>query len=151
MTDVDRRLSADRRGAPRGGRRAGDRAGAYPSVLVADSYDGARQPVVRYLQRFHFSVHEAADGEAALQKIVTAAPHVIVADSALPTLPARRLFHWLEQSRPTRAVPLIVLVNEYDPDEGIPPAAAVLVKPFSLASMLDEVRRVLRTQQHLRD
>ncbi len=149
MSDVERRAQNDRRRVPRGGRRAYDRPGAYPTILVADAYEGARHPVARYLQRFNFDVLEAADGEEALQKIVSSPPHVILADWSLPSMPARRLCQWLDQSWRTRNLPVIVMVGDYEPGEAMPPVAAILVKPFSLGVMLDEIRRVLRShQQH---
>jgi DNA-binding response OmpR family regulator len=147
MLDVERRAQSDRRRVPRGGRREYDRTGAYPTILVADAYEGARLPVARYLQRFHFNVLESADGEDALQKIVAASPYLILADWSLPSMPARRLCQWLDQSWRTRSVPVIVMVSDYEPGEGMPPVAGILVKPFSLATMLDEIRRVIRSQQ----
>jgi DNA-binding response OmpR family regulator len=132
---------------PRGGRRPLDRTGSYPPILVADAYEGARQPVARYLERYHFDVSEAADGEQALQRILAAPPHVILADWGLPSMPARRLVQWLDQSWRTRTIPVIVMVGSYDPGEGMPVVAGVLVKPFSLSVMLDEIRRVIRQQQ----
>ena len=50
----------DRRRVPRGGRRTTDRTGLHPTILVADSYEGARRPCARYLDRFHFQVVEAS-------------------------------------------------------------------------------------------
>jgi len=147
MSDVERRALSDRRRVPRGGRRDYDRPGAYPTILVADAYEGARNPVVRYLQRFHFDVLEASDGEEALQKIVSAAPQVILTEWSLPSMPARRLCQWLDQSWRTRSVPVIVMIGNYEPGEGMPPVGGILIKPFPLGSMLDEVRRVIRTQQ----
>jgi len=134
---------------PRGGRRPYDRPGAFPTILVADAYEGARLPVARYLQRFNFEVAEAADGEQVLQRIVSAPPHLILADWSLPAMPARRLCQWLEQSWRTRALPVIVMVGGYEPGEAMPSVAGILIKPFALAVMLDEIRRVLRSQhQH---
>jgi len=147
MPEVERRAQGDRRRVPRGGRRAYDRAGAYPPVLVADAYEGARRPAARYLERFNFAVTEAVDGEQALQRIVSAAPHVILTDWSLPSMPARRLCQWLDQSWRTRQIPVIVMISSYEPGEGIPPVAGILIKPFSLGSMLDEIRRVLRSHE----
>lgn len=151
MPDVERRAQNDRRRVPRGGRRVYDRPGAHPTILVADGYEGARQPAARYLQRFHFDVIEAADGEQALHKIVATPPHVILADWSLPSMPARRLCQWLDQSWRTRSMPVIVMVGDYVPGEGMPPVAGILVKPFSLGLMLDEIRRVIRSQQQHAD
>ena len=138
------RTGLDRRRVPRGGRRASDRTGKYPPVLVADSYEGARQACARYLEQFHFAVAEAADGEQALARIVETSPQVILTEWNLPSMPASRLQQWISQRRPDSAIPVIVLATAVEPDGRVPHVAGLLRKPFSLAEMLQEVRRVLR-------
>jgi DNA-binding response OmpR family regulator len=128
---------------PRGGRRATDRAGMYPAVLVADSYEGVRQACARYLQRFNFDVAQAEDGEQALARIVASPPQVILTEWELPSIPAGRLAQWIAQRRPNSTIPIIILANA-EGDGSLPRVAGVLRKPFSLVEMLDEVRRVLR-------
>jgi CheY-like chemotaxis protein len=139
----------DRRRFPRGGRRASDRPGRHPTVLIADSYEAARVPYARYLHRYGFQVEEAADGERALAAINQSPPHVILVEHDLPALSAVRLRQWLAQNWRTRHIPLIVLTANADPHKAAlkPPAAGVLVKPFRLTHMLQEVRRVLRSSQ----
>jgi len=126
-----------------------DRPGRYPTVLIADSYEAARVPYARYLHRYGFQVEEAADGERALAAINAAPPHVILVEHDLPALSAGRLGHWLAQNWRTRHIPLIVLAanNAVSVDTARPPRpAGVLVKPFRLNQMLNEIRRVLRTR-----
>jgi DNA-binding response OmpR family regulator len=133
---------------PRGGRRADDRAGTYPPVLIAESYEGVRKSCSRYLDRFHFQVVEAEDGEQALAHITAEPPQVILAELTLPAMPAWRLTQWLSQSWRTRQIPVIVLAAGLDPeaDEDFQSrVAGVLMKPFPLQAMLGEVRRVLRS------
>lgn len=135
---------------PRGGRRTTDRPGKYPPVLVAESYDGVRKSCARYLDRFHFQVAEAADGEQALTQIAAEPPQVILAELNLPSMPASHLAQWLSQSWRTRQIPVIVLAGELDPTDTSGSQdfrsvmAGVLVKPFTLKGMLDEVRRAIR-------
>ncbi len=138
------RSGLDRRRVPRGGRRASDRPGKYPPVLIADSYEGARQACARYLEQFHFDVVEAADGEQALARIVETPPQVILTEWNLPAMPAGRLQQWIAQRRPDSDIPMIVLAAAAEADAKVPQVAGLLRKPFSLAEMLDEVRRVLR-------
>jgi DNA-binding response OmpR family regulator len=140
----DRRGVPDRRRVPRGGRRDYDQPGRCPSVLVADSYEGARRPCVRYLDRFNFDVTEVTNGEDALKQIVSIMPRVIVAEWELPAMPVDRLCQWLAQGWRTRDIPVIVVAADFDARRRMPGVAAILVKPFSLESMLTEVRRVLR-------
>lgn len=150
MSDGHRRSVPDRRRVPRGGRRTTDRPGKYPPVLVAESYDGVRKSCARYLDRFNFQVIEAADGEQALTQITAEPPQVILAELNLPAMPVWRLAQWLAQSWRTRQIPVIVLAGDLDASD---PAvsrdfqslvAGVLVKPFTLRTMLDEIRRVIR-------
>ncbi len=142
-TAADRRERRDRRRVQRGGRRDYDRPGLYPPVLIADSYEGARRPCVRYLARFNFEVAEAANGEDVLKHIVVMTPRLIVAEWTLPAMPADRLCHWLAQGRHTRKIPVIVVAADFAVRRLTPSVAAILVKPFSLETMLIEVRRVL--------
>ena len=135
---------------PRGGRRPTDRPGKHPSVLVAESYDGVRVSCARYLNRFNFQVAEAVDGEQALKQIAAEPPQVILAELNLPAMPAARLAQWLSQNWRTRQIPVIVLTGDLDPSE-MPVSddcrnvvAGMLMKPFTLRVMLDEIRRVMR-------
>ena len=113
-------------------------------MLVADSYEGARRPCVRYLDRFNFDVTEATNGDDALKQIVSTTPRLILAEWRLPAMPADRLCQWLAQGWRTREIPVIVVAADFDAQRRMPSVAAVLVKPFSLELMLTEVRRALR-------
>jgi len=149
MTTADRRLERlpDRRRVARGGRRITDRAGKYPNLLVADSYPGARKPCARYLDLFNFRVEEAASGEEALAFIQTIPPQVILAELTLPGMGARELSQWLAEGLTSNPIPVIVMVSELEgqPSQPLPlNVAGVLIKPFPLATMIEEVRRVLR-------
>ena len=58
-------------------------------------------------------------------------------------MPAGRLTQWIAQRRPDSDIPVIIMANAED-DTALPRVAGLLRKPFSLAEMLEEVRRVLR-------
>lgn len=144
MSEVRRREEPDRRRVPRGGRRPYDRPGRHPSLLVADGYEGARKPCARYLQRLNFDVIEAETGEEALARIVQAPPRLILTEWSLPSMPDGRLTQWLAQGFRTRDIPVILIANGANPSLPLPTVAGVLRKPFTLAQMIAEVRRVLR-------
>jgi CheY-like chemotaxis protein len=142
-TTMIQRSGSDRRRVPRGGRRPSDRAGRYPQVLVAESYDAVRHACVRYLRQFNFDVVEAADGEQALARIVESPPQLVLAEWNLPSMSAGRLAQWIAQRRPDSDIPVIVMANAVDRDSAMPRVAGLVRKPFSLTDMLAEVRRVL--------
>jgi DNA-binding NtrC family response regulator len=143
--DDERRRSSERRHVARGGRRLRDRPGKHPTVLIAESYEGVRKSCARYLDRFNFRVAEAVNGEELLARVAAAPPQVIVTEMHLPAMPARRLATWLGQNWRTRHIPVIVMSSGMDltKDEVGQLASAILVKPFSLGRMLDEIRRAL--------
>jgi DNA-binding response OmpR family regulator len=151
MTITERRSDGakDRRRVARGGRRNGDQPGRFPRLLVAESYDGVREPCVRYLNKFGFHVDEAATGEIALAKIATAPPHLILVESRLPGAPVSAIMCQLRDGTAAPAIPIIAMTSDADWDsKGVvdEPLVSVIVKPFSLSTMLEEVRRLLREQ-----
>src|SRR5947207_6813601 len=137
-----RRSDPDRRRVPRGGRRPYARPGRHPALLVADSYEGARRPCARYLHRLNFDVSEAETGEQVLARILQAPPRLILAEWTLPSMPGGRLTQWLSQGHRTKDIPVILIANAADPATPLPSVAGVLRKPFTLAQMITEVRRV---------
>ena len=144
MPSAERRTSSgpDRRQATRGGRRASDRPGRFPVVLVADTYAGARTPCVRYLNRFGFKVIEAANAEDAVSGLARTPPNAIV--SGLEGADAERLYDRLRHDAALQTVPVIVLAAE---DGVTSPSTygAVLPKPFFLRTLLQELRTIFRT------
>ena len=145
MTNEKRRPGPqERRQVARGGRRETDRPGRYPAILVADGYEAARLACARYLVHFHFNVLEAANGDEALAAIASQPLDVVLADWMLPAMPASRLSQSLRENWRTRDIPVIVLADDAVSTQHSDAAAAVLVKPFSMAAMLAEIRRVLR-------
>ena len=117
-------------------------------MLVAESYEGARIPCARYLRRFNFDVTEAASSEEAMMAMLAAPPRLILAEWNLASTLARFSL-WLAPGWKTSDIPVIVIVNEFEPERNLPRVAGVLTKPFSLTAMLEEVRRVLREHDHL--
>jgi DNA-binding response OmpR family regulator len=121
---------------PRGGRRPYDKPGKHPPILVADTDDAVRRAFVRYLDMYGFQVTQAARIDDVPEIEGGPQPDVIVTE--LTSAAAARL-----ASSP--GVPTIVTVTD-DLHKAPRHAAAMLVKPFSLPTLLDELRRILRAQ-----
>jgi DNA-binding response OmpR family regulator len=104
---------------------------------VADTDEAVRRAFVRYLDMFGFQVTQASRiDESPEGHVSDQEPDVIVTE--LTTAAAARL-----ASSPR--VPTIVTVTD-DLHTAPRYAAAMLVKPFPLPTLLDELRRVLRAQ-----
>jgi len=93
-----------------------------------------------------FGVLEAGNGYCALEHIDASAAHVIVIENGLPNAPVSQIVDRLRGAG--QAVPLIVMTSDLDVVEDTAvaglPLVAVLEKPFSLTTMLQEIRRLLR-------
>lgn len=92
-----------------------------------------------------FGVLEAGSDYCALEHIDASAAHVIVVENGLPNAPVSQIVDRLRGAG--QAVPLIVMTSDLDVVEDTTvglPLVAVLEKPFSLTTMLQEIRRLLR-------
>lgn len=146
MSDTNRRrtVGPDRRQFPRGGRRTSDQPGSCPSVAIVEQYEGVRRTCARYLDHYHFHVAEAASADKGLALLQTIRPAVmLIEDDASPR------FEELRRRAAQLAIPIVSLTTTMS-DAATRPADTVtatgmLQKPFSLVTMLEEIRRVLHT------
>ena len=116
-------------------------------MIVADSYSGVRRPCVAYLTHFNFLVEEAERGSSLMEAVQAEgeAPAVVIMDCELADSAVQ--LRLLDTPDP---VPVILLVDSAEDalirtNAALAPAA-VLVKPFALASMLEAIRAVLRAR-----
>ena len=116
-------------------------------MIIADSYSGVRRPCVAYLTHFNFQVEEAERGSSLMDAVLAEGepPAVVLMDCELADSAVQ--LRLLET--PPR-VPVILLVDSVEDasirtNAALAPAA-VLVKPFALASMLEAIRTVLRAR-----
>jgi DNA-binding response OmpR family regulator len=132
----------DRRSVSRGGRRVEDQPGRYPRIAIVEPYDGVRRPCVRYLEHFNFDVAEASTLDKGIELLATLPPAVVLVEAS-----DSAAFHRLQEKANVLAIPLLSLTTAF-PDvemrEAVRTPAGVLLKPFTLGAMLDEIRRVLR-------
>jgi len=75
---IEHRQGPDRRKHPRGGRRADDRPGFAPLILVADEETSSRDMCEAILAKLHFAVAPVDSIDKALSIIGTLRPDVIV-------------------------------------------------------------------------
>ena len=96
-----------------------------------------------------FRVLETGNGQRALEHIDTLAAHVIVIENGLPDAPVSQIVDRLRGA--AQGVAVIVTTSALDVVEDTAvaglPLVAVLAKPFSLTTMLQEIRRLLRAPQ----
>jgi DNA-binding response OmpR family regulator len=141
----ERPTGPDRRRFPRGGRRAGDPSGRHPTIAIIEQYEGVRRPCARYLDHFHFDVAEAVTADQGLGILQQTNPAVILMEDVDSAGSVD-----IQQQARDRAIPIVAMASAFGgaATEHAEPlgAAGVLVKPFQLGVMLEEIRRVLRAR-----
>jgi type II secretory ATPase GspE/PulE/Tfp pilus assembly ATPase PilB-like protein/CheY-like chemotaxis protein len=119
-----------------------------PAALVADD-DPANRIVARaLLESLGFLVHEAPDGEAALEEISDADFDLVVLDLDMPVLGGRDVLSTMKSDVTTAGVPIIVLTGSQDANAEVELLEAgaddYIRKPVDPAKFLTRVRAVLR-------
>jgi two-component system cell cycle sensor histidine kinase/response regulator CckA len=120
-------------------------------VLVVDDDPMVRQFVARVLLDEGFGVHEATDGEEALDLIRAGVADldVVLSDIVMPRMNGIQLLQSLSTLRPDLPV---LLMSGYGTtqlaDLGIASPCGVLGKPFSAETLVAEVWRCIRSIMH---
>ena len=118
---------------------------ARPRVLVVDDDEDIRTLVRELLERAGYTVDEAENGRAALRKLFTSAPALVILDVTMPDMDG---YQTLERIRDLSDVPVIMLTartQELEKVRGLSAGADDYVaKPFGRQELLARVQALLR-------
>ncbi|MEO8028274.1 MAG: response regulator transcription factor [Bryobacteraceae bacterium] len=116
-----------------------------PRILVVDDEVGIRRFLCASLEGNGYSVHEAADGEEALQVVPAFRPDLILLDLGLPGINGEEVTRCLREWTQT---PIIILSVQGDEQAKVGALDAgaddYLTKPFGQAELLARIRAALR-------
>ncbi len=119
------------------------------TILVVDDEAGIRELIHKILRRHGYEVLEAGNGEEALAiwREHPGAIDLLITDVLMPRMGGPEL---VDRLRKQGLNPKVLYVSGYTDDPNIdagnfPPGTAFLQKPFTLGSLLDRVREVLKT------
>jgi two-component system KDP operon response regulator KdpE len=118
-----------------------------PRILVVDDEPAIRRFLRVSLTARGYTIYEAADGEEALQAVLSHRPDLLILDLGLPDLDGvqvtRSLREWTQ-------IPIIILsVREQESDKIAALDAGAddyLTKPFGLGELLARIRATMRRQ-----
>jgi CheY-like chemotaxis protein len=79
-----------------------------PLLLIVEDHADTRQMYAEFL-RMSYDVHEAADGEQALDAMRRRVPSLVITDYSLPGIDGFELIRRMRTDRATRDVPVICL------------------------------------------
>ncbi|HLF19502.1 MAG TPA: response regulator [Bacteroidota bacterium] len=115
-------------------------------ILVVDDDDAFRFAVVRVLEEEGYTILEAADGAAGLEKATSQAPDVIVSDVFMPNMNGFMMVEELQKDDKTSKIPVIMMTGAAQGAGAWSSEAAVeyIEKPFSLETLVETVKRVLK-------
>jgi DNA-binding response OmpR family regulator len=116
-------------------------------VLVVDDEPTIAEIVARYLERAHYETRIAGDGHAALARVSTWHPDLVVLDLMLPGLDGLEVMRLLRESAGPRVAIILLTArgDEADRIDGLRLGADdYVVKPFSPAELVARVDAVLR-------
>ena len=118
-------------------------------VLVADDNDGIRETTAAILRSVGYTVAEAQDGEAALEKLAHNPFHVVVLDERMPKLNGTEVVRTMCPEPPP---PVIVMASAYDFDSDCRQNIGTRVfrnlkKPVRPKDLIDAVREAVDSQR----
>ncbi|MBC7661728.1 MAG: response regulator, partial [Chitinophagaceae bacterium] len=117
-------------------------------ILLADDNADMRQYVCKLLEAQGWNVIAVSDGEAALARVLSDPPDLILTDVMMPRLDGFGLLSALKKNEKTRAIPIIMLSARAGSEsrvEGMTAGADdYLVKPFSARELIARVNTHLQ-------
>jgi DNA-binding response OmpR family regulator len=118
-------------------------------ILVVEDEDGIRANIREYLESQHYSVFEAADGQAALDMFGEIHPDLIVLDIMLPKLDGMEVCKRIRRTANTPIIMVTARNEEIDKLLGLELGADdYMTKPFSLRELNARVKAVFRRSQY---
>ena len=119
-------------------RASGDR----ETILVVDDEAGIRELIRKILSRERYRVLEAGSAEEAQAAARGQQIDLLITDVMLPGINGPELARRMQQAAPRLKA---LFISGHTGSAIIPPGAAFLAKPFTLAALLEKVRETLNT------
>ena len=118
------------------------------TILVVDDDSDARTVVKTILSSNGYEVEEAGGGAAALDKLKTLRPALILLDIMMPEMSGYEVMVHLKQRPETQNIPVIMLTAKGEPEDLITGYKDYAVdyyipKPFTTRQLLAGVRMIL--------
>ncbi|HET7629224.1 MAG TPA: response regulator transcription factor [Bacillales bacterium] len=115
------------------------------TVLVVDDEERIRRLLRMYLEREHYSVEEAEDGETALEMALAKEYDLILLDLMMPGMDGEEVCRRLREKKATPVIMLTAKEEEADRVQGFEAGTDdYVVKPFSPREVVLRVKALLR-------
>ena len=123
-----------------------------PTLLVVEDEAELGRLLVRELEAAGYTVHHAADGQAALERFGELKPDLVVLDWMLPGMDGLEVLRRLRQTSPVPVLMLTARAEEIDRVIGLEVGADdYLTKPFGARELIARIRALLRRHERLHE
>jgi two-component system response regulator MprA len=112
-------------------------------VLVVEDDERLLFAITEALGDAKYETRVAVDGHAAIQRLATFSPDVIVLDLMMPFVSGFEFLNWLKRSG--MRVPVVLSTNADEHTADRLGAAVMLSKPFTLDQLLDAITAALKS------
>jgi two-component system chemotaxis response regulator CheY len=114
------------------------------TVMIVDDDSDAREALAQLLQTQGYWSLEAENGKEAIKQLQASAhsPQLILLDLEMPVMDGWEFLARVQQLKPGRAAPIVIVVTGRDP-RTVPGAMAVLRKPLAVAQLLSLMQRLM--------
>jgi two-component system cell cycle response regulator len=121
------------------------------TVLVAEDSLVIRAVLRRYLEREGYSVVEAVDGQAAIERCHHTPPDAVLLDIDMPGLNGHEVLAHLKSDRELKDIPVVFLTGKTGTEDIVAALRAgaqdYLKKPFETAELIARVGAAVRTKR----
>ena len=119
-----------------------------PSILIADDEPNQLELMAYNLKKADFVIHQAENGEEALEKVEELSPDLVILDWMMPNMSGIDLCRTLRSRSETKQLPIIILSARSDDSDkslGLDTGADDYIsKPFSPKELISRVNALLR-------
>ena len=119
-----------------------------PSILIADDEPNQLELMAYNLKKADFAIHQAENGEDALEKVEELNPDLVILDWMMPNMSGIEVCRILRSKVETKNIPIIILsARSEDGDKSLgldTGADDYISKPFSPIELVSRVKALLR-------
>ena len=117
-------------------------------ILVVDDEQKIRQFMKEVLELRDFTVHTAASGPEALERLKQQRVDLILLDLVMPVMDGYQVYHLLKETPKTRDIPVLIVTAKGERTDRLlgmdSPTYNYLTKPFELAELLGKIQALLQ-------
>ena len=115
--------------------------GAPTRILLVDDDDSIRMMVKKILEREHFTVVTARDGQEAIEALAASDFDAVLLDLMMPRIDGFGVIDHLRNHAPD-TLPKVIVMTAFTSaaKERLAPACRLIGKPFDIGELIDAVR-----------